>query len=105
MAEDVIQKYTAGLVKDLPMNNVIFIQRLDDAGLLPGNLKEEVQSQLTTGSKACHFLRYGINNDTESFSKLLAVMEHHNSDHLRKLAEEIHRELKSITIASYVYSY
>ena len=95
MAEDIIQKYTADLVKDLPMNDPIFMLGLDDAGLLPGNLKVEVQSQLTIGLKAGHFLWYGIKNDTESFNKLLEVMEGHVSDDVKKLAEKICREIKS----------
>ena len=89
MAEDIIRKYYVDLIKALPMNDVIFIAELYSAGLLPGNLKEEVQSKLTAAEKADHFLQHGIKNDTESFNKLLAVMEHHSSDHLRKLAEKI----------------
>ena len=77
------------------MNDVIFIQWLDDVGLLPGNLKWEVQSQLTEGSKADYFLQYGIKNNTENLNNLLAVMEYHSSDHVRKLAEKLHRDITS----------
>ena len=95
MAEDIIRKYYVDLIKLLPMNDVIFIAELYSAGLLPGDLKAEVQSKPTTADKADHFLQYGIKNDTESFSKLLAIMEHHDSDHLRKLTDKIHREITS----------
>ena len=95
MAEDIIRKYYVDLIKGLPMNDVIFIAELYSAGLLPGNLKEEVQSKPTTADKADHFLQHGIKNDTESFNKLLAVMELYNSDHLRKLAEMLHGKIKS----------
>ena len=94
MAEEIIRKYYVDLIKALPMNDVIFIAELYSAGLLPGNLKEEVQSQLMTAGKADHFLQYGIKNNSESFSKLLAVMKRQNSHHLIKLAEKIHREIK-----------
>ena len=95
MAEDIIRKYYVDLIKLLPMNDVIFIAELYSAGLLPGDLKAEVQFKPTGAHKADHFLQHGIKNDTESFNKLLAIMEHHDSDHLRKLTDKIHREITS----------
>ena len=104
MAENIIRKYYVDLIKALPMNDVIFIAELYSAGLLFGNLKEEVQSKtLTAAEKADHFLQHGIKNDTESFSMLLAVMEHHSSDHLRKLAEKIHREVKGNDVHLFLF--
>ena len=95
MAEDIIRKYYVDLIKALPMSDVIFMAELYSAGLLPGNLKEEVEAKPTTAGRADYFLQHGLKNNTDSFNKLLAVMERHNSDHLRKLAEKIHREIKS----------
>ena len=95
MAESIIRKYYVHLIKVLPMNDVIFIAELYSADLLPGNLKEEVQSKLTAAEKADHFLQHGIKNDTENFNKLLTIMKSHNGDHLWKLAEKIQREITS----------
>ena len=95
MAEEIIRKYYVDLIKALPMNDVIFIAELYSAGLLPGNLKEEVQSKPTAADKADHFLQHGIKNDTDSFNKLLKIMKSHNSDRLWKLAEKIQREITS----------
>ena len=105
MAEDIIRKYYVDLVKVLPMNDVIFITELYSAGLLPGNLKEKVQSELTTPDKADHFLQHGIKNNTESFNKLLTVMEHYNNDHLRKLAEILHGKIKSNDIPCFCFEF
>ena len=93
MAKDIIQRYYADLVAILPMNDVKFITWLYSDDLLPGNLKEEIQSKPTAADKADHFLHHGIKNDIESFNKLLARMESY-SDHLRKFADKIHSEIK-----------
>ena len=92
MTEAIICKYFLDLVEKLPLNDVKFRAKLCSAGLLPGNLKEEIQSKPTPAEKAEHFLDYGIKNDTESFRKLLTIMEDCNDDHLKKLAEKIYRE-------------
>ena len=92
MTEAIIRKYFLDLVEHLPMNDVKFMARLYSAGLLPGNLKEEIQSKPTSAEKADHFLDYGIKNDTDSFNKLLTIMEDYNGGHLNKLTEVICRE-------------
>ena len=96
MTEAVIRKYYVNLVELLPMNDAKFRARLYSAGLLPGNLLDEIQSKPTRADKAEHLLHYGIKNDTDSFSKLLTVMEDHNDDHLKKLTEMIYRENGSL---------
>ena len=93
MTEAIIRKYYVDLVELLPMDDAKFRARLYAAGLLPGNLKEKVQSKSTTAEKAEHFLDYGIKNDTENFDKLLTIMDDDdNGDHLKKLAQKIHTE-------------
>ena len=77
------------------MNDVMFIARLYSTGLLPDNLKEEVQSKPTAPDKADHFLQHGIKNNTDRFNKLLSVMERHNSDLVKELAEKLHKEITS----------
>ena len=89
MTEAIIRKYFLNLVEYLPMNDVKFRARLYSAGLLPGNLRDEVQSKPTPAEKTEHFLHYGIKNDTDSFNKLLTIMENHDDDLLKKLAEMI----------------
>ena len=95
MAEKIIQKYYVDLLEVLPMNDVMFIGRLYSTGLLPNNLKKEVQSKPTSADKADYFLQHGIKNDTDSFNKLLAIMEKHNDDRLRELADNLHKEMTS----------
>ena len=93
MAEDIIRKYYVDLVELLPMNDVIFIARLYSTGLLPDNLKEGVQSKPTAPDKADHFLQHGVKNNTDSFNRLISIMEQHNSDLVRELAEKLRREI------------
>ena len=95
MAEKIIQKYYIDLLKVLPMNDVMFIGRLYSTGLLSDNLKKEVQSKPTAADKADYFLQHGIKNDTDSFNKLLTIMEKHNGDCLRELADNLHKEMTS----------
>ena len=91
MTEAIIRKYHADLVELLPMNDAKFRAKLYSAGLFHGNLWDEVQSKPTAADKAEHFLLHGMKNDTNCFSKLLAIMEGY-SDHLKKLAEMIYGE-------------
>ena len=90
MDENVIEKFYAKLVKHLPMDDAEFRASLKSAGLLPGNLKSVIASKPTSADKAECFLDYGINNDIESFSKLLTVMENSDYDQLKLLVTEIH---------------
>ena len=92
MTKIIIRKYYVDLIELLPMDDAKFRAKLYSTGLLPGNLKEEIQSKPTATEKAEHFLDYGIKNDTENFDKLLTIMEDDNGDHLKKLAQKIHTE-------------
>ena len=95
MTEAIIRKYFEDLVKLLPMNDAKFRAKLYSAGLLPGNLWDEIQSKQTAADKAEHFLHHGIKNDTDSFNKLLIIMGNCDYDHLKKLHEMICRETGS----------
>ena len=90
MDESVIEKFYAQLVKHLPMDNPDFRASLKSAGLLPGNLKQVIASKPTRADKAECFLDDGINNDINSFSKLLTVMENSDYDQLKLLVNQIH---------------
>ena len=89
MDESVIEKFYAQLVKHLPMDDAEFRASLKSAGLLPGNLKSVIGSKPTRADKAECFLDDGINNDIESFSKLLTVMENSDYNQLKILINEI----------------
>lgn len=89
MDESVIEKFYAKLVKHLPMDDAEFRASLKTAGLLPGNLKHVIASKPTRADKAECFLDDGINNDIESFSKLLTVMGNSEYNQLKVLVSEI----------------
>ena len=90
MDESVIEKFYVQLVKYLPMDDAEFRASLKTAGLLPGNLKQVIASKPTRADKAECFLDDGINNDIDSFSKLLTVMRNSDYDQLKLLVNEIH---------------
>ena len=57
------------LVKTLPMDNACFRLRLYSAGVMPGNLKDEVQSKPTHADRAEYFLDQGVKNKYQKFFK------------------------------------
>ena len=93
MTEAIIRHHSLKLVRLLPMDDVIFMTELDAAGLLPGDLWDEIESKGTRAKKAAYFLRHGIRNDTGSFNKLLTIMREFNDIQLKKLAEMINGEI------------
>ena len=92
MDESVIEKFYVQLVKYLPMDDAEFRASLKTAGLLPGNLKQVIASKPTRADKAECLLDDGINNDIDSFSKLLTVMGNSDYDQLKLLVNEIRGE-------------
>ena len=85
-----IEKFYARLVKHLPMDDAEFRASLKTGGLLPGNLKQVIASKPTRADKAECLLDDGINNDINTFSKLLTVMGNSDYDQLKLLVNEIH---------------
>ena len=87
-ADDVIKKFYVELLACLPMDNVMFRANLTAADLLPRDLKDTVLSKTTRAEKAEYFLDNVINN-TESLSRLLAVMKKSEHNRLKELATNI----------------
>ena len=90
----VFQQYYVQLVEFLPMKNDIFIAMLYKNNLLPGNLKEAIESSHTSTSRATKFLDDVIKptlqyDDRTRFDALLAVMKSCDDDALKKLSETI----------------
>ena len=96
--EQAIKQFYPELVRALPMNDACFRSLLYRADLLPGNLKDEVQSKPTRADKAEHFLDQRINNNVANFTKLLAVLEESKDDNMIKLAKQIRTKIdKSVS--------
>ena len=76
------------------MNDVIFTAELYTNKLLPGDLKEHLESLPTSARKASKFLDTVVkpsieNNDVTRFSTLLIVMTNSDDSIVKRLAEEI----------------
>ena len=92
---EVFQKQYSSLVNTLPMNDQIFMEELFTNGLLPGNLRNEIQSLDTSAQKVTKFLEDVIkpavtNNGDNMLNTLLTVMRNSDKDNVIQLAEHIH---------------
>ena len=79
------------------MKDAIFVSHL--VQLLPGDLKEMMQSKPTPAEAATYFLDNAIKpaidcGDNESLDILLSVMQSFGSNLLRKLAQKIKEEFQ-----------
>lgn len=91
---ETFQQYYSRLVKTLPMNDDIFIAELYTNKLLPGDLKEYLESLSISAKKASKFLDAVIkpsieNYDVTRLSTLLRVMKNSDDNIVIRLAEEI----------------
>ena len=80
----------------------MFTAKLFSHDLLPGDLKQQVQSKNTSAEKALYFLDNKINPDVTigvltSFDTLLKIIENWESDGLKELAKEIRTTLRKGT--------
>ena len=96
---DVFQQFYSKLVDTLPMDDVRFIAKLYSEGLLPGNLKSQVNlAQKTSADKAALFLDSVIEPSVtidggSSFDKLLNVMRDSEYQHVKELSKQIRSNL------------
>ena len=95
--KEIYYKFYPLLVASLPMKDAIFVSHL--VTLLPGNLKEKVESKPTQAEAAACFLDNGITpavetGEDESFRILLSVMEVFGSIHLQCLAQKIEQKIQ-----------
>ncbi|XP_065888160.1 NACHT, LRR and PYD domains-containing protein 12-like isoform X2 [Dysidea avara] len=97
---EVFQHFFPQLVNILPMNDVTFIAQLFSSKLLPGNVKDQVRSQVTPADKATFFLDHVIKPSLltsglgSSFNKLLKVMEDSEYDDVKELSKQIRSRLR-----------
>ena len=96
---EVFQQFYVKLVKKLPMDDSLFLAKLFACGLLPGDLKQQINAKNTPVDKATCFLDHQISSDVSvgnstSFNKLLDVMEDIGNDSLKELAKKIKIALK-----------
>ena len=99
MSTKTFQQFYSKLVRTLPMNDAIFRADLYSCGLLPGDLKEHIESLITSATKASHLLDHVIkpsimNGDGTRFDKLLSIMEDSDHQGVRELAKLIRDSLQ-----------
>ena len=90
--ESILRHHGPSLVEVLPMDDVLFRSELYSAGLLPGNLEEQVKAKPTQAEKADYFLDCAIKNDSH-FKQLVKVMEEYSGHSVQRLAKEIKPKL------------
>jgi len=102
------EKYYGKLKLCLPMNDEYFIAALSDQNLLPPYIKSELEAFPKQTKKASYFLDNVIGpaldiDNTDTFDKLLSVMEHCGYGHVEKLAHEIKSEIAKTSDSKNVY--
>ena len=90
------------LVEMLPMDDVTFLSKLYTVNLLPGNVKDQVQSMNTSADKAAHFLDHVIKPSVTTgvgslLDDLIKVIEDGEYDGVKKLAKLIRHSLRKQT--------
>ena len=98
-AGEVFQQFYGKLVKILPMNDAIFVADLYSNHLLPGDLKDQLNSKVTSADKATHLLDSVIKPSVtssagSSFDELLNVMEDSEYPGVKDLAKLIRTNLR-----------
>ena len=93
MMMEVYRKCYKEMVMVLPMNDADFVARLYSRHLLPGDMKDQLESKSTKKDKAAHFLDNVILpavdcNDVTVFQDLLAVMVNHGGT-VSNLAKQV----------------
>ena len=94
----IYSEFYSQLVSSLPMKDAIFISHLVTLVLLPDDLKETVESKSTTAQAASCFLDNMIkpaieSGNNEPFEILLSELEKSENIHLKKLAQDIRKEI------------
>ena len=95
----VFRQFYTKLVTTLPMDDKVFLAKLFAGGLLTGDLREQIDAQMTAAQKSSFFLNQTISSDisvgiSTSFNMLLDVMEDSDYFSVNALAKEIKTALK-----------
>ena len=104
MIADVYFKHKVQLLRKLPLEDPIFIARLQEEGLLRhGDLAHVTKTKRTRARKVDTFLTLAIEpsvmcDETTELEKLLLVMEGYD-DSCERLAHKIRRDLNIANIA------
>ena len=96
--KEAYEKYAEKLVRCLPMDDTLFIAKLSNRELLPGDTHDQLKALPTQPAKALYFLNHVIKpaldiDDASSFDDLLSVMDQCGYTHVKKLACKIKSEI------------
>ena len=96
--KEAYEKYAEKLVRCLPMDDTLFIAKLSNHKLLPGDTHDQLKALPTQPAKALYFLNHVIKpaldiDDTSSFDNLLSVLNQCGYTHVKALASKIKSEI------------
>ena len=97
-ASELFEHYYTTLMYLLPMKDATFMDELLKHGLLDGDLKIKLESNVMNNQRASYFLDSVIKtrlavDDSRSFVSLLTVMKGYIHDNVKDLAKEIENQL------------
>jgi len=91
--EDIMIKFTYKLLVSLPMDDNIFVARLLQSGLLPGDTKTKMRSLSTTTEKVDYFIDNvilpNVAANGTALQDLILVIENGNYYFMNKLLSDI----------------
>ena len=98
--KEVFQRYFGKLTACLPMEDSLFLVKLSECSLIPGDTKDKIKSKDTQADKAEYFISHVIKPSLEvgdtDFDKLLAVMSESGYRYLKELSCTIKSEIESL---------
>ena len=89
-ARDAIKHFNVKLVKQLPLDDVVFFTKAKQADLFPSNTGDSIKAKYTSADKASYFLQHVIEPGAEEYlPKLLKVMKESGFANVVRLAADI----------------
>ena len=99
LLEEIYYQFYPQLVESLPMKNPMFLAHLTQLRLLPGDLKQLINSKGTLAEAATCFLDNMIGpaiecGDHETFNLLITAMEKSDNIILNNIAQNLRKEIQ-----------
>ena len=98
--KEIFQRYFGKLIACLPMEDSLFLAKLSEYSLIPGDTKDKIKSKDTQAEKAEYFISHVIKPSLEvddiDFDKLLSVMSESGYRHVKELSYTIKSEIASL---------
>ena len=95
-AKDAVQKFRVKLLRELPLDEPLFLAKAEGAGLFPPGIKKDIKIEKTRERKVDYFLDHVVEPDADEYlPKLLTVMRESETANAIGLADDIQAAIGS----------